>query len=816
MANQQPDNPTLLQMRSRKSKSALTLDLLLIGVIILGAIFRFTGIYWGEEQYLHPDERFLVWVGADISPVKSLGEYFDAANSSLNPNNRGHGFFVYGTLPILVTRYAVEWIYCHSGFNEMTMVGRPLSALCDLLTLLLVYAVGSRQYNRRVGLLSAVFYALAVLPIQLSHFFKEDTFVNFFVFFAIYFAVRISKEAWANSGRDKEAEPTLNDNEVLEGSSPETVSPQPSASIWKQILSVIISPLFYLSIGFGVALGCAMASKLNALPVALMLPAAFLLHLSSAPAGQRSRRALQAVGYLVLAAFVSILVFRIFQPYAFSGPGFFGLKPNPQWVQNIRDQRNQAAGDVDFPPALQWARRPIWFSGEKLTVWGLGLPLGILAWAGFLWMGWRMLKGEWREHALLWGWTAFYFLWQSTQFNPTMRYQLPIYPCMAIFAGWTVIQLWDSTSTLTRPKRNLWRSIPLIIGGAVLLFTFVYAVAFTGLYLKPITRLAASRWIYQNIPGPINLRIQSQEGEYNQPLPFPYEHIIVSGEPFSTAFEPKVNGLLNQIYLAHVENQSFVPNPVSLNLQVSSLANPDEVLAQGTVTPDLTAGTDDRGPGVLVTLDQPVQVEEGQAYNLTITPQTEGTAITLRGDTVANEGEWDDGIPYPLDGYNGYGGIYPQDINFNMYWDDNLEKRERFQRILDQSDYLFITSNRQWGSLPRLAERFPLVTTYYRHLLGCPPEQDIVWCYTVAEPGTFKGDLGFELAEVFEAPPTLGIAQAKYYLGFFSKCLRENTLSECLTLGKSGIFKAITGIELAKAVQATSASGGVALNDQFG
>src|SRR6185295_16474846 len=76
----------------------------------------------------------------------------------------------------------------------------------------------------------------------------------------------------------------------------------------------------------------------------------------------------------------------------------------------------------------------------NLTLWGLGLPLGILAWAGFLYMGWRILKGEWR-HALLWGWTAFYFLWQSLQFNPTMRYQLPIYPLLAMMAAWFVFEL---------------------------------------------------------------------------------------------------------------------------------------------------------------------------------------------------------------------------------------------------------------------------------------------------------------------------------------------------------------------------------------
>ena len=34
-----------------------------------------------------------------IEPVESLAQYFDTQNSTLNPHNRGYGFYVYGTLP---------------------------------------------------------------------------------------------------------------------------------------------------------------------------------------------------------------------------------------------------------------------------------------------------------------------------------------------------------------------------------------------------------------------------------------------------------------------------------------------------------------------------------------------------------------------------------------------------------------------------------------------------------------------------------------------------------------------------------------------
>jgi dolichyl-phosphate-mannose--protein O-mannosyl transferase len=110
----------------------------------------------------------------------------------LNPHNRGHGFYVYGTLPLFLTRYIVEWIYGHSGFQEMTNVGRPLSALADLLTVLLVYIIAARIYDRRVGIIAAAFSSVVVLQIQLSHYFTVDTFLNFFTYLAIYFSVRVT------------------------------------------------------------------------------------------------------------------------------------------------------------------------------------------------------------------------------------------------------------------------------------------------------------------------------------------------------------------------------------------------------------------------------------------------------------------------------------------------------------------------------------------------------------------------------------------------------------------------------------------------
>ncbi|MRR31187.1 hypothetical protein EG834_12885, partial [bacterium] len=84
-------------------------DVLLIGVLLIGAYFRFTGIQWDSTYHLHPDERFLTMVETAIAPVQNLGEYFNTTVSTLNPANRGNSYYVYGTLPLFLTRYVAEW-----------------------------------------------------------------------------------------------------------------------------------------------------------------------------------------------------------------------------------------------------------------------------------------------------------------------------------------------------------------------------------------------------------------------------------------------------------------------------------------------------------------------------------------------------------------------------------------------------------------------------------------------------------------------------------------------------------------------------------
>ena len=862
---------TIATSSNPEKKRLWLYDILLVGVLLVGAYFRLSGINWGESQYQHPDELFLTSVTYDIQPVHSLAEYFNTATSTLNPHNTGHGYFVYGTLPVFIVRGLADLTH---QLGNLQLFGRYMSALADLATVALLYFVVKRLYGARVGILAAMFSALAVMQIQQSHFYTTDNFATFFMLLATYFAVEIMvwKKRLPETGADKSA------------SKEQSIAAHPGSYLSR----LFAAPLLWLSVGFGLALGMAVASKLTAAPLAILLPGALAVrYFGKADEEQKADDAPTApvrpsfegfvakmFVFLVVGALFSILAFRVFQPYAFSG-----LWLNPKWLANIREQRADASPDSGLVWNLQWARRTHLYSFNNLTVWGLGLPLGILAWAGFLWMGWRMLKGEWRQHILLWSWTGTYFLWQSLQFNPNMRYQLPVYPLLAMIAAWAVFD-W-ARPRFSGLKRVNWRAVLAVtVGAIVLVLTLGWAYAFSRIYVRPETRVSASRWIYQNVPGPINLQIHTANGAiYQQPLPFQIGGVIQASTPYHMAFTAQADGTLDKILLPHITNhilrvsilqnssdpqfvasgfllvaptinstdksasqvllinqqpilhaqQVYIINvealdpafhldlcgPLQLSMagsnspfnqmidpspqcmvgagqayqaqftpqmdgtltqmtfrRLADISEPsrqtlnmilssgmdfssDQVLANASTTADFVPTEDPRGNSIEMQLDHPATLRKGDTYYLEF--ETAGIALTLNGSAIANETDYDWNLPFRVDGYDGFNGIYRGDLNLQIYWDDNANKLARYESYLDQTDYIFIPTAHQYMQTTRLPERYPLTTAYYRQLLGCPADKDIIWCYEVAKPGMFKGSLGFSLIATFNSYPTLGL-----------------------------------------------------------
>ena len=161
----------------------------LVAIVALAAALRLVNVNWDDGQHLHPDERFLTMVSTAIALPSGIAEYFDTATSPLNPYNRGHTSFVYGTLPLFIVRFLAELLESAS-YGEVNLLGRAVSAIFDLGTLVVAFLIARRLYGRRVGLLAALLLATTALHIQQSHFFTVDTFVTFFTTAALFFTLR--------------------------------------------------------------------------------------------------------------------------------------------------------------------------------------------------------------------------------------------------------------------------------------------------------------------------------------------------------------------------------------------------------------------------------------------------------------------------------------------------------------------------------------------------------------------------------------------------------------------------------------------------
>lgn len=444
-------------------------------IIILAIFFRFYNLNWDDNYHLHPDERFLTMVGNAMILPKNIGEYLDPLTSKVNPANIGYRFFVYGTFPLILNKYLAVFLNL-DNYNDFVILGRFLSAFFDLLTVVLVYKtaklLGSLIFGANskkalnFSLWSTFFYAIAVLPIQLSHFFAVDTFLNFFMFGSFYLTLKYSHE------------------KVL--------------SIKYQVLS--ISGIF-----FGFALAC----KITA--VYIFPSIVFFIFIGSK---YSFKKFLILTTYFLILAYLSL---RLVNPYYFQTKYLFDLRPSQLLVENLRLLKSFDKADIWYPPAVQWIKKPnITFSLVNLAVFGVGIPYFILIIIGMIWIIFNFRFSIFKKISnflllIILFWVVGFFLYQSSQFVKAMRYFIFIYPFLAIFAaiGLQAISNW----LLAICRRKKITCYMLYVTCFVLLL--LWPLMFSSIYFHKHTRIEASEWMYQNLPNGSLILAE----EWDDPLP---------------------------------------------------------------------------------------------------------------------------------------------------------------------------------------------------------------------------------------------------------------------------------------------------------
>ena len=523
--------------------------IVLLVIIALALSVRLYGINWdnGIAFTPHPDERAILFKVAEISPVKAseFTSLFNADESSWNPR-----WFAYGSLPIYLIKgiESISEVISSPGIQDLRITGRIVSTIADLVTLLIIYILGARLYGRKVALIACAFIALAVLHIQLSHFFAVDTLQAMFAAVTIFFLYRVARfGGLANS---------------------------------------ILAGLF---------MGLGLATKASQLPILLAFAVAHLMWLLNL-SGENNHQTyflqdrLKELFINILAGlFTAVGAFFLTQPYA-----FLDWK---QFYSDFTEQSEMVRRIRDYPYTRQYINtQPYFYFIQQHIVWGLGIPLGIISWSGLIFVAVRGLEFRrailyilmgilvpagiliWsndikavivasafvtlsllitlpfrpvknRLDVVVLSWVMPYLIITGSLEVKFMRYMIPVTPFLILFGSQMLSSFWDTALNYFRKIKSeidiyKYVKIFLILSGVILtLFSVFYSISFLAIYSNPHPAVRASEWIQTNLPkSSVLLKEHWEEG-----LPNLHGYQIEELPMYDPDASSKINSISNHL-----------------------------------------------------------------------------------------------------------------------------------------------------------------------------------------------------------------------------------------------------------------------------
>lgn len=408
------------------------------GLIALGLSLRWYGLDWGGY---HPDEWPIREFASGLGMPGSPSEFF-SSESPLNP-----GWFNYGTLPLILLA-AIGWI--GDQLREFAdfipyreVLWRGATGLADAATVILVVHIGRELYGRTAGFLAAALYALAVLPIQLSHYYAVDPLMTALLMSSLLASIRFLRSRNPRTG--------------------------------------------YLAAALlGLAISTKATALVFAIPVVFVWAAYLWTPIRSNASANEVRVALQRTIFAALIAFAAFAVAQLYALIDFS-----------TYLNDVMTQANMARGDLELPFTIQYENTTPWlYHLRNLAIWGLGIPLGLAALAGTAFIAWRAAHQRNTLEILFIAALLIPFLWLGAQQVKFMRYLLPLYPLLCIAASFAIL---SAMAYLARfGNKGTWAGATL--AGIVIVPTAFYAIAFTTVFGGAHSVDRMSSWIEENVP----------------------------------------------------------------------------------------------------------------------------------------------------------------------------------------------------------------------------------------------------------------------------------------------------------------------------
>jgi len=375
-------------MLSLSLKKKLFFFLLAI-IILTGTFLRFYNLDWDQGNFFHPDERNVVNAVTRINFFKEL-----------NPQ-----FFAYGSLPIYLYRATADLLTTltknpdwNSQWPLINLIGRFYSALFASLSLILIFFLSKKVFNKTVGFLAVFIAAFSPSLIQTAHFAVTESMMVFFLLLIALFSFDLFIPS-----KDKLAT--------------------------------------YLKIGL--IWGLALATKMASLSFLIIPLTAHLLSV---------KKLKKQFNFLII-PLVSFLTFTIFSLYTF-------LSWN-KFMESMNYENGVVLGKLRVVYTLQFTHTLPYLFQAKNLVWQMG-PIALIAFLNLIILLFIGLIKKDRKILTFLVFPIVYFLYVGSWHTKFVRYMVPILPFLAITAGWGLSFLIKKTKILGKVITFIFLIISLI------------------------------------------------------------------------------------------------------------------------------------------------------------------------------------------------------------------------------------------------------------------------------------------------------------------------------------------------------------------
>jgi len=435
----------------------------LLLILALALLVRLWGIDHGLPFIYHPDEPALV--------RSAYGLRF----GNLNP---GHFdwphlhyylcFFIFESF--IKFRALLQVLNLRPVFEKIApllwqdpaifyFLGRLVSTLMGVATVGLTYLVGKKLFDKRAGLVAALFLSLSTLHVAQSHYALLDVSMTFWVTLSFLFSVLILKK-----GRTRD---------------------------------YLLAGLFA---------GFAASTKYHGALIVIPLIAAHILRVVNArripqPDGLTEKPVGFSFGGLLLSGLMSIVGFLLGTPYALLDYKTFTFKEDARgFLWQLRNMQ----GHLGAEAANGW-----WFHFSITLRRGLGPILLGMATMGIL----LALYKHRRRDLLLLSFPVFYFLYVGSWTVVYGRYMIPILPMLCLLAASFVF-------FLVKKFKNSELVLGALLGLALLQPAWE-VVKSNRILNQTDTRTLAKEWIDENLPDQSKIAMDTIYGYFLDPYYLP-------------------------------------------------------------------------------------------------------------------------------------------------------------------------------------------------------------------------------------------------------------------------------------------------------